>query len=384
MIVDKASGELVENRTYRPYGDEEQDYRTARWQNLREDYGFTGKESDVEVGLIYFGKRFLVPSLGRWLNPDPLALHAPGKADLNLYAYVRGRVFASIDPLGLADESRKDSQQTSSSELKNQRSSAEDRAADATVADNQSSAEALTNGKASVPASSVSVQSSVAQVKTTLEQHPQSAEGAKRREAERNDALYKKDRADDAAMPTGLSSYIPVYGPFRDAQIRWEQGRYTYAFANMALGILDVSLVESLAKTAVRGSAGLLLRMTAEVGVESVADASSSVQKTGTAMVKYDGEFAARQLLGQEPVTPGGRTIMSHAAERMVQPPKGRAPMTMAEVDQVLDTADKIRKVSPHPDGATITLQSTTMPGKPQVVVDAATGRRVITVVKQR
>ena len=105
VIVDKASGELVENRTYRPYGDEEQDYRTARWQNLREDYGFTGKESDVEVGLIYFGKRFLVPSLGRWLNPDPLALHAPGKADLNLYAYVSGRVFTSVDPLGLTPDS---------------------------------------------------------------------------------------------------------------------------------------------------------------------------------------------------------------------------------------------------------------------------------------
>ncbi len=101
VVIDKASGELVENRTYRPYGDEEQDYRTARWQNLREDYGFTGKEADVEVGLIYFGKRFLVPSLGRWLNPDPLALHAPGKADANLYAYVSGRVFTSVDPLGL-------------------------------------------------------------------------------------------------------------------------------------------------------------------------------------------------------------------------------------------------------------------------------------------
>ncbi len=102
VIVDKASGELVENRTYRPYGDEEQDYRTARWQNLREDYRFTGKESDVEVGLIYFGKRLLVPSLGRWLNPGPLELHVPGKADANLYAYVAGRTFSSVDPLGLS------------------------------------------------------------------------------------------------------------------------------------------------------------------------------------------------------------------------------------------------------------------------------------------
>jgi RHS repeat-associated protein len=77
--------------------------RSARWQWLREDYGFTGKEADVEVGLTYFGKRYLVPSTGRWLSPDPLALHVPGKADLNLYAYVRGRVFTSVDPWGLQD-----------------------------------------------------------------------------------------------------------------------------------------------------------------------------------------------------------------------------------------------------------------------------------------
>src|SRR5690606_21189175 len=38
----------------------------------------------------YFGKRYLNPLLGRWISADPLAVHAPGWADLNLYAYVRG------------------------------------------------------------------------------------------------------------------------------------------------------------------------------------------------------------------------------------------------------------------------------------------------------
>jgi len=107
---------------------------------------------------------------------------------------------------------------------------------------------------------------------------------------------------------------------------------------------------------------------------ETASGTSNAAEGAGTAIVKYDEEFAARQLLGREPVTPGGRTIMSHAAERMVQPPKGRASMSMGEVDQVLDTADRIRKVSPHPDGMTVTVQSTTMPGRPQVIVDAATG----------
>ena len=58
--------------------------------------------------------------------------------------------------------------------------------------------------------------------------------------------------------------------------------------------------------------------------------------------------------------------------------------MTPGEVDQVLDTADKIKKVSPHPEGDTITVQNTKMPGKPQVVVDAKTGKKVVTVIKDK
>jgi RHS repeat-associated protein len=64
-------------------------------------YRFTGKEEDIEVGLQYFGKRYYAPSLGRWLSADPLAVHEPGSADLNLYAYVSGHVLQSVDPDGL-------------------------------------------------------------------------------------------------------------------------------------------------------------------------------------------------------------------------------------------------------------------------------------------
>jgi RHS repeat-associated protein len=101
LTIDHASGELVEARTYQPYGATESDYRPERWKGFREDYGFTGKEEDIELGLQYFGKRYLSPYLGRWISPDPLAVHAPGSADLNLYAYVKGAVLRAIDPVGL-------------------------------------------------------------------------------------------------------------------------------------------------------------------------------------------------------------------------------------------------------------------------------------------
>jgi RHS repeat-associated protein len=63
----------------------------------------TGKEEDIEVGLAYFGKRYLNPLLGRWVSPDPLAVHVPGEADWSLYAYVRAGLLKNVDPLGLQE-----------------------------------------------------------------------------------------------------------------------------------------------------------------------------------------------------------------------------------------------------------------------------------------
>ena len=105
VVLDKATGELVERATFQAYGGAESDYRPGRWENFREDYRFTGKEEDVEVGLQYFGKRYLNPLLGRWVSADPLAIHAPGEADLNVYAYVSGSVLKNVDPLGLQQTS---------------------------------------------------------------------------------------------------------------------------------------------------------------------------------------------------------------------------------------------------------------------------------------
>src|SRR5512133_2498971 len=110
-VLDKLTSELVEKTTYLPFGARENDYRgtdeaggSNRWSSFREDYGFTGKEEAAEVALTYFGKRVLSPQLGRWVTADPLAVHAPGEADFNLYAYVSGAVLKSVDPVGLDDE----------------------------------------------------------------------------------------------------------------------------------------------------------------------------------------------------------------------------------------------------------------------------------------
>src|SRR5262249_38973506 len=99
-VIDQTTAELVEKGTYQVYGATEADYRPERWASFREDYRFTGKEDDIEVGLQYFGKRFLSPYLGRWMSADPLAIHVH-EGDANLYAYVKGNLLKAVDLLGL-------------------------------------------------------------------------------------------------------------------------------------------------------------------------------------------------------------------------------------------------------------------------------------------
>jgi len=100
-------------------------------------------------------------------------------------------------------------------------------------------------------------------------------------------------------------------------------------------------------------------------------------------LVVFDGEFATQQLLGTT-TTPGGRQIMFHAADRMVNPPRGRVPMSASEIDDVLNGATRVVKRDYHPQGNTLTIENANLPGSPRVVVDEATGQRVITVINPR
>ncbi len=99
-VLDKDTSELVEKSTYQPGGGAESDYRPGRWKGFREDHRFTAKEGDEEVGLTYFGFRYLSTGLGRWISADPLAVHQRG-SDPNVFAYVSGRALRAVDPVGL-------------------------------------------------------------------------------------------------------------------------------------------------------------------------------------------------------------------------------------------------------------------------------------------
>jgi RHS repeat-associated protein len=101
-VVDLQSGELLEHTTFYPNGARETHRTTDEVSLQLEPIGFTGKEADEEVGLVYFGERYLIPRLGRWASVDPLSVHALGGGEaLNGYHYVRGNLLQARDPLGL-------------------------------------------------------------------------------------------------------------------------------------------------------------------------------------------------------------------------------------------------------------------------------------------
>jgi RHS repeat-associated protein len=102
-VIDRDTGELVERTSQQIYGAPDSDFRPERWAGLRDLYQFTGKETDLEVGLTYFGARYYNAALGRFISPDPLTIHAAG-GGANPYAYVSGSPASMVDPAGLEDE----------------------------------------------------------------------------------------------------------------------------------------------------------------------------------------------------------------------------------------------------------------------------------------
>ncbi len=95
----------------------ESDYRPQepeRWNAFREDVRYTGHWDDSQVGLIYFGARYYAPTIGRWISPDPLAIHGFA-GDPNPYAFVHGSPIGNVDPYGLDEGSQQGTQGPSDS-----------------------------------------------------------------------------------------------------------------------------------------------------------------------------------------------------------------------------------------------------------------------------
>ena len=89
-LVDPFSKKMVSRYDFSAFGEEQE------VQKDENPWRFAAKRFDPELNLIYFGKRYYDPELGRWLTTDPA-----GFVDsLNLYQYDLNNPFRYYDPDG--------------------------------------------------------------------------------------------------------------------------------------------------------------------------------------------------------------------------------------------------------------------------------------------
>ena len=297
--------------------------------------GRMGAYQDTETGLVRMGARYYAKSLGRFVSRDPSGFGAGP----NLYAYCWDDPVNFFDPDGLSPYSDYETW----------------------VANNMGWYADALNGFAD------------------WAQQPPST-------ADRVLEVLSPERAGARMVLNTAGSLIDSWRNWGDQEGRndagkadpWAlwgaRGRAAYETGAAAFAIYGGG---NAAMGAMRAGAG--------AGAAGAGGAGGVGTGGGGELVGYNGRFAAEQILGHPPFTPGRRVITRHAAERMVSPPYGRASMTAAEVDQVLNEGTRITKVDfSHAKGTTVTIQHPGMPGRPRVTVDAATGRVIITVIKGR
>ena len=93
--VTDSNGSLVSQLDYDAWGNE-----TVVSGNMSVDFGFTGHYFHQPSGLNLTRTRAYNPTLGRWINRDPLE-NAELSEGPNLYAYVGNNPIFFVDPLGL-------------------------------------------------------------------------------------------------------------------------------------------------------------------------------------------------------------------------------------------------------------------------------------------
>jgi len=101
-LLDAVSGVVVETYRHSSFGEEMFDGReNGENSETREKaispWRFSSKRVDDESGLVYFGRRYYAPELGRWVTPDPIGRDGGP----NLYAYVMNSPLTHFDLYGL-------------------------------------------------------------------------------------------------------------------------------------------------------------------------------------------------------------------------------------------------------------------------------------------
>jgi RHS repeat-associated protein len=91
--ISSQAGAVVQHYAYSSFGQIE----SMLDSSFNQPYTFTARELDPETGLYFYRARYYEPSIGRFLQPDPIGL----AAGPNAYTYAGNMPATFVDPLGL-------------------------------------------------------------------------------------------------------------------------------------------------------------------------------------------------------------------------------------------------------------------------------------------
>ncbi len=101
IAISDEAGNTIEKYEYSVYGDvwivAKENGETRTVSIIDNPYYFTGRHLDTETGLYYYRARYYSPTLGRFLQTDPISY----KGGMNLYTYCGNSPTIFADPLGL-------------------------------------------------------------------------------------------------------------------------------------------------------------------------------------------------------------------------------------------------------------------------------------------
>ncbi len=94
-LIDTEKGQTAQSYHYSAFG--ESKIAASEIQSVDNPWRFSSKRIDQETGLIYFGKRYYLPAIARWITKDPIGT----PESINRYAYVLNQPLTRVDPYGL-------------------------------------------------------------------------------------------------------------------------------------------------------------------------------------------------------------------------------------------------------------------------------------------
>jgi RHS repeat-associated protein len=94
QIVDR-NGNIVNNYSYDEWGN-----ITASSETVSNPFKYAGAIYDQETGLYYLNARYYDPSIGRFINEDPVEGQVDNPLSLNLYTYCINNPLIYVDPTG--------------------------------------------------------------------------------------------------------------------------------------------------------------------------------------------------------------------------------------------------------------------------------------------